>query len=154
MDEALQEEIDAWEEGLLDEEEEDEDEPSSSASYATHEEYSAAMAAAHAAEPGEITYMSDLSIAPGRKAGGFASWHLTDPAPVDCGVCGAAMPPLLTVDMWECDGASRSWLPAEDRDSGHDPHAPDPTDVHLGRGLMRVHTCPADPGHPHRLSFQ
>jgi len=97
--------------------------------------------------------MSDLSIAPGWKVGGFASWHLTDPAPVDCEVCGAAMPPLLTVNMWECDGASRSWLPIEDRD-GQDPYATNPTDVYLGRGLMRVHTCPTDPAHPHRLSFQ
>lgn len=153
LDEELHEEIDAWEEGLLDEEEED-DGSSSPGSYATYEEYEAAMAAARAEEPKEIDYMSDLSIAPGWKVGGFASWRLTDPAPVDCGVCGAAMTPLLTVDMWECDGASRSWLPIEDRDSGHDPHATNPTDVYLGRGLMRVHTCPADPGHPHRLSFQ
>ncbi|MFJ8981478.1 hypothetical protein [Streptomyces sp. NPDC102282] len=151
LGEELQEEIDEWEEGLLDEE--DEVEPLSSASYATYEEYAEAMAAAEAAEPEEINYMSDLSIAPGWKVGGFASWHLTDPAPVDCGVCGAAMPPLLTVDMWECDGASRSWLPIEDRD-GHDPYATHPTEVYLGRGLMRVHTCPADPVHPHRLSFQ
>lgn len=154
LDEELQEEIDEWEEGLLDEEEEDEVESLSSASYATYEEYAEAMAVAQAAEPEEINYMSDLSIAPGWKVGGFASWHLTDPAPVDCGVCGAAMPPLLTVDMWECDGASRSWLPIEDRDSGHAPHATNPTDVYLGRGLMRVHTCPTDPAHPHRLSFQ
>ncbi|WUW43799.1 hypothetical protein OG488_01440 [Streptomyces sp. NBC_01460] len=154
LDKELQEEIDEWEEGLLDEEEEDEVEPLSSASHATYEEYAEAMAVAQAAEPEEIDYMSDLSIAPGWKVGGFASWHLTDPAPVDCGVCGAAMPPLLTVDMWECDGASRSWLPIEDRDSGHAPHATNPTDVYLGRGLMRVHTCPADPVHPHRLSFQ
>ncbi|MFB4424387.1 hypothetical protein C5F59_025305 [Streptomyces sp. QL37] len=152
LDEELQGEIDAWEEGLLGED--DEDEFSSPGSYATYEEYAEAMAVAQAAEPEEINYMSDLSIAPGWKVGGFASWHLTDPAPVDCGVCGAAMPPLLTVDMWECDGASRSWLPIEDRDPGHDPHATNPTDVYLGRGLMRVHTCPVDPAHPHRLSFQ
>ncbi|MGW6585089.1 hypothetical protein [Streptomyces globisporus] len=37
------------------------------------------------------SYMGDLSIAPGWKVGGFASWHLTDPAPVDCQVCGTAM---------------------------------------------------------------
>ncbi|MET7366503.1 hypothetical protein ABZS61_11860 [Streptomyces sp. NPDC005566] len=154
LEEELQEEIDEWEEGLLDEEEEDEVEPPSSASYATYEEYAEAMAVAQAAEPEEINYMSDLSIAPGWKVGGFASWHLTDPAPVDCGVCGAAMPPLLTVATWECDGASRSWLPIEDRDAGGDPHATNPTDVYLGRGLMRVHTCPTDPAHPHRLSFQ
>ncbi|MGW0787439.1 hypothetical protein ACWD04_04105 [Streptomyces sp. NPDC002911] len=152
LDEKLQEEIGAWEEGLLDEEEEDGF--SSPGSYATYEEYEAAMAVARAAEPEETDYMSDLSIAPGWKVGGFASWHLTDPAPVDCEVCGAAMPPLLTVDKWECDGASRSWLPIEDRDAGNHRRVIDPTDVYLGRGLMRVHTCPADPAHPHRLSFQ
>ncbi|MFD9502461.1 hypothetical protein [Streptomyces sp. NPDC060035] len=154
LDEELQEEIDEWEEGLLDEEEEDEDGSSSPASYATYEEYEAAMAAARAGEPEEIDYMSDLSIAPGWKVGGFASWHLTDPAPVDCQVCGTAMPPLLTVDKWECDGASRSWLPVEDRDADNDPRVLDPVGVYLGRGLMRVHTCPTDPAHPHRLSFQ
>ncbi|MEU2079137.1 hypothetical protein ABZ578_33975, partial [Streptomyces sp. NPDC013489] len=31
----------------------------------------------------------------------------TDPAPVGCAVCGTPMPPLLTVDKWECDGGSR-----------------------------------------------
>ncbi|MFE9723609.1 hypothetical protein ACFYQ5_08440 [Streptomyces sp. NPDC005794] len=154
LEEELQAAIDEWEEARLDEDDADEYSSAPPASYATYEEYEEAMAAAEAAEPEEINYMSDLSIAPGWKVGGFASWHLTDPAPVDCEVCGAAMPPLLTVDMWECDGASRSWLPIEDRDSGHDPHVTNPTDVYLGRGLMRVHTCPVDPAHPHRLSFQ
>ncbi|WP_346771957.1 hypothetical protein [Streptomyces sp. JH34] len=169
LEEELQEEIDEWEEERLDEDDEDEYSSAPPASYATYEEYAEAMAAAEAAEPEEyaeamaaaeaaepeeINYMSDLSIAPGWKVGGFASWHLTDPAPVDCEVCGAAMPPLLTVDMWECDGASRSWLPIEDRDSGSDAHATNPTDVYLGRGLMRIHTCPPGPAHPHRLSFQ
>ncbi|MFI7238424.1 hypothetical protein [Streptomyces cyaneofuscatus] len=112
------------------------------------------MAAARAEEPDEIDYMSDLSIAPGWKVGGFASWHLTDPAPVDCQVCGTAMPPLLTVHQRECDGASRSWLPIEDRDAENDPRVIDPVGVYLGRGLMRVHTCPTDPSHPPRLSFQ
>ncbi|MFD6277136.1 hypothetical protein ACFWFI_16380 [Streptomyces sp. NPDC060209] len=155
LDEELQEEISEWEEGLLDEEEEGEDGgPSSPESYATYEEYAAAMAAARAEEPEEIDYMSDLSIAPGWKVGGFASWHLTDPTPVDCGVCEAAMPPLLTVNKWEFNGSSRSWLPVEDQDAGNDPRVIDPADVYLGRGLMRVHTCPTDPAHPHRLSFQ
>ncbi|WLQ69241.1 hypothetical protein OG279_37885 (plasmid) [Streptomyces sp. NBC_01201] len=153
LEEELQEEIDEWEEARLDEDDADEYNSAPPASYATYEEYEEAMAAAEAAEPEEINYMSDLSIAPGWKVGGFASWHLTDPAPVGCEVCGAAMPPLLTVNMWECDGASRSWLPIEDRD-GQDPYATNPTEVYLGRGLMRVHTCLTDPAHPHRLSFQ
>ncbi|MER5631349.1 hypothetical protein [Streptomyces nitrosporeus] len=154
LDEELQEGIAEWEEGLLDENEDDGEGVSSPGSYATYAEYEAAMAETRAGEQEEIDYMSDLSIAPGWKVGGFASWHLTDPAPVDCGVCGAAMPPLLTIDKWECDGTSRSWLPVEDRDAEDDPSIIDPTDVHLGRGLMRVHTCPTDPAHPHRLSFQ
>ncbi|MGW9303996.1 hypothetical protein ACWHA3_24685 [Streptomyces cyaneofuscatus] len=156
LDEGLEEAVSAWEEGLLDDDDDGdyEADPAAPANYATYERYEAAMAAARAEEPDEIDYMSDLSIAPGWKVGGFASWHLTDPAPVDCQVCGIAMPPLLTVDQWECDGASRSWLPIEDRDAANDPRVIDPVGVHLGRGLMRVHTCPTDPFHPHRLSFQ
>ncbi|MCX4986488.1 hypothetical protein [Streptomyces sp. NBC_00572] len=142
LGERLQEEISDWEESLLDEEDE----------------------GGGGGEEGEIDYMSDLSIAPGWKVGGFASWHLTDPAPVDCSACGTPMPPLLTVAAGECDGASRSWVPVEDRaaadDAGADdpwaidPRVIDPVGVYLGRGLLRVHTCPADPAHPHRLSFQ
>ncbi|MGW8768063.1 hypothetical protein ACWGN5_36925 [Streptomyces sp. NPDC055815] len=89
------------------------------------------MAAARAREPEEIDYMSDLSLAPG--------WP---------------MPPLLTVAAVECDGASRSWLPVEDRRDADDLRVIDPVGVHLGRGLMRVHTCPADPAHPQRIGFQ
>ncbi|MBW5485104.1 hypothetical protein [Streptomyces bambusae] len=162
LGEDLQEEIADWEERLLDEDEdEDEDgdgddayDSSPAPSYATEEEYEAAMAAARAQEEYEVDYMGDLSIAPGWKAGGFASWHLTDPAPVDCTSCGTPMSPLLTVDKGECDGGSESWLPVEDRASAADPAVKDPVGVYLGRGLMRVHTCPADPSHPHRLSFQ
>ncbi|URM91152.1 hypothetical protein LUW75_15505 [Streptomyces sp. MRC013] len=155
LSEALQEEITEWEEALLDERGgDDAREPSAAAGYATYEEYEAATVAARAGEPEGIDYRSDLSVAPGWKVGGFASWHLTDPAPVDCSACGAPMPPLLTVAMWECDGAPRSWLPLEDRAAGDDPRVIDPVGVYPGRGLMRVHTCPADPAHPHRLSFQ
>ncbi|MFD9216231.1 hypothetical protein ACFVY9_24655 [Streptomyces sp. NPDC059544] len=155
LGEDLQDEIAEWEEGLLDEEDgEDAHDSSAPASYATYEEYEAAMSAARAEQPDEIDYMSDLSIAPGWKVGGYASWHLTDPAPVDCAQCGTAMPPLLTVDKWECDGSSRSWLPIEDRAAADDPGVIDPVGVYLGRGQMRIHTCPTDPTHPHRLSFQ
>ncbi|KOG33012.1 MULTISPECIES: hypothetical protein [Streptomyces] len=156
LSEELQDALADREEGLLDEEEDDEDTDDSSEprSYDTYEEYEAAMARARAEEEYEVTYMGDLSIAPGWKVGGFASWHLTDPSPVDCAVCATPMPPLLTVDKWECDGGSGSWLPLEDRDSTDDPDVIDPVGVHLGRGLMRIHTCPTDPKHPHRLSFQ
>lgn len=153
LDEDLQEAIETWEAG---DEEEDDDAFDSSApsSFDTYEEYEAAMAAARADEDDEVTYRGDLSIAPGWKVGGFASWHLTDPAHIACGVCGAPMPPLLTVAVSEWDGASESWIPLEDRDSVPDNRISDPTGVYLGRGLMRVHTCPATPTHPHRLSFQ
>ncbi|MEU2262215.1 hypothetical protein ABZ557_18515 [Streptomyces sp. NPDC019645] len=92
-----------------------EDGPDSStpASYATYEEYEAAMADARAAEPYEIDYMSDLSLAPGWKVGGYASWHPTDPAPVDRPRCATPMPPLLTVDTWECDGAHGAGSPSK-----------------------------------------
>ncbi|WP_225805345.1 hypothetical protein [Streptomyces sp. NK15101] len=155
LSEELQDEIADWEGGLPDEEDdEDAYDSSTPQSYDTYEEYEAAMARARAEEEYEVSYMGDLSLVPGWKVGGFASWHLTDPAPVDCAVCGTPMPPLLTVDKWECDGGSRSWLPLEDRDSADDPDVIDPVGVYLGRGLMRVHTCPVDPAHPHRLSFQ
>ncbi|WP_328946138.1 hypothetical protein OG259_36515 [Streptomyces sp. NBC_00250] len=148
LGEDLQEEISDWEESLLDEEAEEAEEAGGGGG----------------GEGDEIDYMSDLSIAPGWKVGGFAAWHLTDPAPVDCSACGTPMPPLLTVATGECDGASRSWVPVEDRAAADDPGADDPwaidpsvidpVGVYLGRGLLRVHTCPADPAHPHRLSFQ
>ncbi|MET9624727.1 hypothetical protein ABZZ37_28710 [Streptomyces sp. NPDC006464] len=164
LDEELQDAIDAWEESLGGDDDDDDEgeygegdddgDSGTSVSYATYEEYEAAMAAARAAEPETVDYRSDLSIAPGWKVGGFASWHLTDPAPVDCASCGTPMPPLLTVAGVECDGASHSWIPVEDRDAADDPRVIDPVGVYLGRGLLRVHTCPADPDHPHRLSFQ
>ncbi|MEU2110933.1 hypothetical protein [Streptomyces sp. NPDC019507] len=152
----LQEQIAEWEESLLGDEDADdtEDGPDSTApaSYASYAEYEAATAAARAAEPDEIDYMSDLSLAPGWKVGGYASWHLTDPAPVDCPRCATSMPPLLTVDTGECDGGSRSWLPLED--DADDPGVIDPVGTYLGRGQMRIHICPTDPTHPHRLTFQ
>lgn len=156
LDEGLQEAIEMWEVGDDEEDEEDDDAVDSSApsGFDTYEEYEAAMAAARADEDDEVTYRGDLSIAPGWKVGGFASWHLTDPAHIDCGVCGAPMPPLLTVAVSEWDGASESWIPREDQDSLPDSRISDPTGVYLGRGLMRIHTCPTTPTHPHRLSFQ
>ncbi|MEU9112906.1 hypothetical protein AB0D04_14240 [Streptomyces sp. NPDC048483] len=135
LGDALQEMIDAWEEELLDAAEE------SGKEYAEGEEY-------------ELTYQHDLSIPPGWKAGGFASWHLTDPAPVDCSSCGTAMRPMLTVADREWDLGSLSWVPIEDRQAIGTRGNSTPTDVYLGRGLMRIFTCPTDLTHPHRLSFQ
>ncbi|MBT2440358.1 hypothetical protein J7E93_09600 [Streptomyces sp. ISL-36] len=153
LSEELQEALAAWEESLL-EDDEDAYDSSEPPSYDTYEEYQAAMAAAQAEEEYEVDYRGDLSIPPGWKVGGFASWHLTDPAPVDCPACGTPMPPLLTVAHGEWDGGSESWIPLEDREPTTPPMTGRQTGVYLGRGLMRIHTCPADPLHPHRLSFQ
>ncbi|MCX5404120.1 hypothetical protein OHA37_09510 [Streptomyces sp. NBC_00335] len=69
LDEDLQEAIEAWEVGDDEEHEEVEegDGASGSSGFDTYEE-------------DEVTYRGDLSIAPGWKVGGFASWHLTYPA--------------------------------------------------------------------------
>ncbi|MFF4232881.1 hypothetical protein [Streptomyces sp. NPDC001820] len=147
LSQELQESIEVWEEELLDTEDDSED----FGSYDSYEEYEAASG--DGPEQSELTYQHDLSIPPGWKVGGFASWHLTGPAPVTCS-CGAAMRPLLTVHDREWDNGTLSWVPLEDRDSVHIMGANVPTGVYLGRGLMRVFTCHEDPAHPHRLSFQ
>lgn len=152
LSDELREAVDAWEEEQLDLEEAALADEEPWGSYATHAEFEAAMAA-RPAPPETYSYQHDLSIAPGWKVGGYASWHLTDPARVDCGSCGTPMPPLLTVGHGEWDGIT-SWVPLEDRESIGVPGAAGPTGVHLGRDAMRIHTCPADPTHPHRLSFQ
>lgn len=46
---------------------------------------------------GAVDYRGDLSISPGFKIGGFATWHTTDPYAVRCSACGEAMRLLLTV---------------------------------------------------------
>jgi hypothetical protein len=99
-------------------------------------------------------YQYDLSLAPGWKVGGFASWHLTDPIAVDC-ACGASMAPLLTVDSSEWHGQGGSWRPLEDRAAAAPHDADTPTRVEFGRwGELRIFTCSKDPAHPHRLSLQ
>jgi hypothetical protein len=99
-------------------------------------------------------YGSDLSIAPGWKVGGFASWNVTGPGSMDC-ACGRAMEPLLAIDSSEWDGATRSWIPLEDQASAHADGASTPTEVVVGRGgTLHVFTCSDDPTHPHRLSIQ
>ncbi|WP_371637694.1 hypothetical protein OG988_06645 [Streptomyces zaomyceticus] len=130
LPEDLQEAIATWEEERL-----EEDEQEAKADFPTE-------------------YSSDLSLAPGWKVGGFATWHLTDPRTVDCTVCGTSMPPLLTAHHVEWDPASESWAPLEDRRPDLYRHVITPTGVYLGRGYLRVHTCPTDAFHPHRLSFQ
>ncbi|MFC6593624.1 hypothetical protein [Kitasatospora paranensis] len=101
-----------------------------------------------------VRYQDDLSIPPGWRVGGFASWHLTDPAPMDCPSCATPMELLLTVDSSEWDGGSGSWMPLEERGLLPRPSA-DPTGVSVGRwGELNVFACPGSPGHPHRWSIQ
>ncbi|MFH9089410.1 hypothetical protein [Streptomyces sp. NPDC017673] len=104
----------------------------------------------HTVEPPRYQY--DLSIPPGWRVGGFASWHATDPYPMDCPACGTPMHLLLTVDSSEWDGGSGSWRPLEDR-SGR--RSATPTEVVVGRwGELNVFACPEHPEHPHRWNIQ
>ncbi|MFF1509140.1 hypothetical protein [Streptomyces sp. NPDC058326] len=101
-----------------------------------------------------VLYWSDLSVAPGWKAGGFAAWNSTDAGPVTC-ACGSAMDLLLTVASSEWDGGSRSWIPLEDRATADVMDANIPTHVTVGRwGSMNVFVCPADVEHAPRYFFQ
>ncbi|MGW0576355.1 hypothetical protein ACWD25_10375 [Streptomyces sp. NPDC002920] len=103
---------------------------------------------------GPVGYQYDLSIPPGWRVGGFASWHTTDPYPMDCPTCAAPMELLLTIDSSEWDGGSGSWKPLED--SGLRPHPfAMPTGIRVGRdGELNIFTCPVGPEHPHRWSLQ
>ncbi|MFG2951882.1 hypothetical protein [Streptomyces adustus] len=99
-------------------------------------------------------YQYDLSIPPGWRVGGFASWHTTDPAPMDCSTCAQPMRLLLTIDSSEWDGGSGSWRPLEEQGLPPHPHAT-PTEVTVGRwGELNVFACPGNPAHPHRWSIQ
>lgn len=103
----------------------------------------------------EPRYQYDLSIPPGWRAGGFASWHLTDPARMDCASCATPMELLLTVDSSEWDGGSRSWIPLEEHGLPGGSRSATPTEVTVGRwGELNIFACPGDPGHPHRWSIQ
>ncbi|MEV7323949.1 hypothetical protein [Streptomyces sp. NPDC093970] len=137
LPEALRLRIDAWEEALGEQ--------------ALEEETGPAVGDGPPEPPG---YQYDLSIPPGWRAGGFASWHVTDPYPMDCPACATPMHLLLTVDSTEWDGGSGSWTPLEDRDLPAHQYAR-PTEVTVGRwGELNVFACPEDPGHPHRWSIQ
>ncbi|MFG2995177.1 hypothetical protein [Streptomyces sp. NPDC048340] len=84
-----------------------------------------AWAQAHGTE-----YHRGLACHDGWKAGGWPSWHSTDPEPLDCS-CGARTRLSLTLD------------------SGRDP------DLNLGSfGELRIFTCPEDPSHPLLLNLQ
>ncbi|MEV0415166.1 hypothetical protein AB0I68_31335 [Streptomyces sp. NPDC050448] len=102
-----------------------------------------------------ITYQHDLSVPQGCRVGGFASWHTTDPAPMNCGACATPMVLLLTIDSREWDGANGSWMPVEERAVPGDLRDRCPTKLTIGRdGLLNVFACPNEPRHPHRWSIQ
>jgi hypothetical protein len=97
-------------------------------------------------------YQSDLSIAPGCKAGGWASWHLTDPWHETCSTCGADFDLLVSFHSCEWDGGTISWKAVED---ATDDEAQEPTGLTHGRwGAMRIFVCSADVSHPFRLNIQ
>ncbi|MBB5866825.1 hypothetical protein F4553_000204 [Allocatelliglobosispora scoriae] len=102
-------------------------------------------------EGGGLSYQSDLSLAPGWKVGGFAGWSLTDPLPMDCAECGAAMTLLFTAASGEWDGGNGSWRPVEEPETA----SCDPTGVTIGRGYsLHVFRCPASFEHPHSTAMQ
>ncbi|MYY83206.1 MULTISPECIES: hypothetical protein [unclassified Streptomyces] len=101
-----------------------------------------------------ITYHHDLSIAPGWKVGGYASWAVTGPYEDTC-PCGAPMRLLLTIASHEWDGGSHSWVPLEDRDLIATSDANIPTRVTVGRGgSLNVFVCAVNASHAHKLSLQ
>ncbi|MEU7824840.1 hypothetical protein [Catellatospora sp. NPDC049133] len=104
-------------------------------------------------------YQYDLSIAPGWKLGGFASWHLTDPYPMDCTVCDEPMCLLLRIHGTEWDGGSGSWRPVEEDEQPGEFHSLEgpnsPTGITIGRGYgLWVFHCPTSFDHPHRTAMQ
>ncbi|MEY9934155.1 hypothetical protein ABH926_008819 [Catenulispora sp. GP43] len=100
----------------------------------------------------DLRYQYDLSIAPGCKAGGWASWHLTDPWGQTCSTCDADFDLLVGFDSSEWDGIV-SWKPVED--DADDRDAQCPTGLTHGRwGEMRIFVCSADVTHPFQLNIQ
>ncbi|MDX2819110.1 hypothetical protein PV410_42420 [Streptomyces sp. PA03-5A] len=103
----------------------------------------------------QLAYQYDLSIPPGWRVGGFASWHATDPYPMDCLTCTTPMHLLLTIDSSEWDGGSRSWRPLEEDQVQPLHHTATPTQITVGRwGELNIFTCPDNPEHPHRCAIQ
>jgi hypothetical protein len=94
-------------------------------------------------------YHRELATAPGWKVGGWPSWPTSDPVPMYCPLCGAALRLLLQLDSGEW-GAPRRWRPLEDGDDGAEP-----TGVVVGRtGLYRLFHCFFCPDAPIRVDVQ
>ena len=69
----------------------------------------------------------------GMKFGGYQSWGLTDPSPVEC-ECGTPMEHLLQIDSMEPGGLEN---------------------LVISRGYsFGLHHCPTSPGHPHHTIMQ
>ncbi|MGW0753595.1 hypothetical protein [Streptomyces sp. NPDC002587] len=101
------------------------------------------------------SYQSDLSIAPGWKAGGHAAWNVTGPGTTDCRSCGHGMQLLLTIDTYEWRSDSASWRPAPEGDAVPQTGSNCPTGVAVGNyGKLNVFACAGDPAHPHRFVVQ
>lgn len=102
-----------------------------------------------------VGYQYDLSIPPGWRVGGPASWHATEPYPMDCGSCATPMELLLTVDSTEWDGGSGSWKPLEDQGLPDHGFPEAPTQVEAARGgQLNIFHCPQDAQHTPRWSYQ
>ncbi|KOG31277.1 hypothetical protein [Streptomyces resistomycificus] len=104
-----------------------------------------------------LVYQYDLGVAPGCKVGGHAPWSHTDPFPMSCPECRAAVRPLLTLDSSEWDGGSLSWRPVED--GGHrGPMFRGPaqaTRLRIGRDhALQLYVCTTSYGHPHLQNIQ
>lgn len=101
-------------------------------------------------------YQYDLSVAPGCKVGGYGPWSFSDPFPMSCPDCGAAVEPLLTIASSEWDGI-KSWLPVEDDGIEEPPYpaANEPTMLNIGRGYnLQLYACVASPEHRHVTNMQ
>jgi hypothetical protein len=99
-----------------------------------------------------LDYQFTLSLAVGWKVGGFASWSLSDPQPMDCAECGTAMTLLITADTGEWGGeALITWRPVEEPEGA----TANPTDVIISRGYgLYVFRCPASFDHPPATAMQ
>jgi hypothetical protein len=94
-------------------------------------------------------YQFAFSLAPGWKVGGFASWSLSDPQPMECAECGAAQTLLLTAATGEWDGPDDTWRPAGDGS------VVNPAEVVIGRGYdLYVFICPRSFEHPPATAMQ
>jgi hypothetical protein len=100
-------------------------------------------------------YLHELSVEPGWKVEGWASWGLTDPDLQFCPACDPHTVPLLTVATTEWGDSTRSWIPYENQAavSSRGCSYPDPcqpTTVRIGRGYnQQLYICPAVLEHPH-----